>query len=657
MSPLESPLHTAMPADDPDGFDAVFAAVAAAEQGAGAQLAGVSAAAGRLPAQQSGLQLGIGQSDPPTSPLGSPLRHGLTSPAALYRLQQQQLHREASTAGSEAAAITHSGRQQHQQLQKHYSGVDAAAGFELSEHELTLKPQQLAMVHAAADLAGFGPYDGSMSPTKLAKIQEYARAYNLSSVDLGAGLSPAALRAKAAAGAAGVGGGAAAGGTPEKGGEGFDSFNLNNQALQADLEQQQHDLQQRDQCEVQQQEQHDGVQQSRLHQQQHQQHAAVLPALSAEPSRESMAGRASVRASIEALLAAKLRASNSSSRPGSAGSCEEAVAQLLSRKQQQPHSHLGAEASWGEAQQLNVEAEHHHHHQQQQQLRREASGSSSGSHSRHHSSSTGGHTQQQQAAAATASSLAASVSSSAPSACTAALMQVLAGARNSHSLSSSSLLASVHQMLEMPALLAASAETLDIQPSETGQASWQQQQGLGSAEGSRLSQDSQQDAVMQSHGALLGPGPGFNSFCDPAAAAAAGSESGDDGGAFASCGAAAGEVERRSVQHGAATAAATGVRPPAAAADFRRSFHLLAGLAQELWPNDARSIDSTAGSNVVGAMSHGAAAVSWARGGSGAAGLRCSTGSLGPEVELAHQLAASMEHLAASLDITGPQVG
>jgi hypothetical protein len=55
-------------------------------------------------------------------------------------------------------------------------------------------------------------------------------------------------------------------------------------------------------------------------------------------------------------------------------------------------------------------------------------------------------------------------------------------------------------------------------------------------------------------------------------------------------------------------------------------------------------------------VSRGAAAVSWARGDSGAAGLRCSTGSLGPEVELAHQLAASVEHLAASLDITGPQV-
>jgi hypothetical protein len=111
------------------------------------------------------------------------------------------------------------------------------------------------------------------------------------------------------------------------------------------------------------------------------------------------------------------------------------------------------------------------------------------------------------------------------------------------------------------------------------------------------------------------------------------------------------------VQPAAAAAATTALRPPAAAANFRRSFHLLAGLAQELWPNDARSIDSTAGSNVVGAMPHGAAAVSWARGGSGAAGLRCSTGSLGPEVELAHQLAASVEHLAASLDITGPQVG
>jgi hypothetical protein len=536
----------------------------------------------------------------------------------------------------------------------------AAAGFELSEHELTLKPQQLAMVQAAADLAGFG-YDGSLSPTKLAKIQEYARTYNLSSVDLGAGLSPAALRAKAAAGAAGVGGGAA-GGTPEKGSEGVDSFNLNNQALQAELEQQQqqqqhHDLQQRDQCEAQQQEQeqHDTVQQSTLQQhQRQQQHAAVQPDLSAEPSRESLAGRASVRASMEALLAAKLRASNSSSRPGSAGSCEEAVAQLLTRKQQQPRSHLGAESSWAEAQQLDVEAEHQQ--QQQQQLRRETSGSSSGSHSRRHSSSTGSHTQAQQAAAAAAAagSLAASVCSSAPSAGTAALLQVLAGARNSLTNSSSSLLASVHQMLEMPALLAASAETLDIQPSETGQAGWQQQQGLGEAEGSRLSQDSQQDAVMQSHGALLGPGPGFDSFCDPAAAAAAArSESGDDGSA------AAGEVERRSVQPGAAAAATatTGMRPPAAAADFRRSFHLLAGLAQELWPNDARSIDSTAGSNVVGAMSHGAAAVSWARGGSGAAGLRCSTGSLGPEVELAHQLAASVEHLAASLDITGPQVG
>jgi hypothetical protein len=105
------------------------------------------------------------------------------------------------------------------------------------------------------------------------------------------------------------------------------------------------------------------------------------------------------------------------------------------------------------------------------------------------------------------------------------------------------------------------------------------------------------------------------------------------------------------------TAAGAGLRPPVATADFRRSFHLLAGLAQGLWPNDARSIDSTAGSNAIGAVSHGAAAVSWARGCSGAAGLRCSTGSSGAEVELAHQLAASVEHLAASLDITGPQVG
>ncbi|KAF6254435.1 hypothetical protein COO60DRAFT_1462708 [Scenedesmus sp. NREL 46B-D3] len=208
-------------------------------------------------------------------------------------------------------------------------------------------------------------------------------------------------------------------------------------------------------------------------------------------------------------------------------------------------------------------------------------------------------------------------------------------------------------MLETPALLAASAETLDSQPGDYGQGSWRQQQEreLGGPEKSRLSQDSQQDAVMQSQGALLGPGPGSNSCADSAAAEP---EAGGDGGALASSGA-AGRQERRAQP---ATAAAAGARPPAAAADFRRSSHLLAGLAQGLWPLDACSVDSTAGSSATGAVSHsGAAAVWWARGGGGAGGLRCSTGSLGPEVALAHQLAAGVEHLAASLDVTGPQVG
>lgn len=228
LSPAESPLHTAMPQDDSDDnvcqplpqhhhhqrhfLGAVASAAAVvplqAEGSRGAAAAASLSAQRSEPVMRStgggllsrepsaaaapaatgeGRDAADGAWSPvptcaggsssdavarPVNALGSPLRHGLTSPAARYRLQQQQQLREAPPASLPAAKGVH----------HHADGQAQHARGQRSTGE--------AVVEAVA------AYDGSMSPRRLARIQEFVYGLEATAVR-------AAVQAAAAAQAAG----------------------------------------------------------------------------------------------------------------------------------------------------------------------------------------------------------------------------------------------------------------------------------------------------------------------------------------------------------------------------------------------------------------------------------------------------------------------
>lgn len=204
---------------------------------------------------------------------------------------------------------------------------------------------------------------------------------------------------------------------------------------------------------------------------------------------------------------------------------------------------------------------------------------------------------------------------------------------------SCSVLSSVEELPDEPALLSASTESMRLQAQQTPEV---EHQGWLDAKYSgcqmRQSADSQQVAVMQSHGALLSPGPAELST-------AAGGAAADD----------RDDTHLPAVRPPRTTAAAAPARHALAGGMFRRSAQLLAGLAQGLMaPGQYDSIESTAGSMAVGSR---AAAGSRATG-EGLRGLRKSQQGLSnDDDEFAEQLRASVNLVAGSLDISGPQVG
>jgi hypothetical protein len=138
--------------------------------------------------------------------MGSPLRHGLTSPAALYRLQQQQ---QLLRAGSQAAqhgspggvGCTREGSPSPQQQGHHHQQQQQQQQHQRHRRQSSVGE---AVAQAVAE------YDGSMSPRRLARISEFVS--GLVSLDHSSDAQQLAAVAAAAAGddAAGAQGGAAA---------------------------------------------------------------------------------------------------------------------------------------------------------------------------------------------------------------------------------------------------------------------------------------------------------------------------------------------------------------------------------------------------------------------------------------------------------------
>ena len=243
LSPLESPLHTAMPEDDGlDGYGGSSYSCYGGSSNTGYTYLGGVASAGVLPLGPEGsvaadVRAGVGphspaaagtaegygitgvpssgslvhlagaagplcpaqhskgQLEPEATPLGSPLRTGLTSPAAQYRIQQQQqqhtlrgvhspgggvLQREVS--GSERPPA----QQQQQGARREAAGGVGGATMQQQQQqaaavvprlplELLLQQQQQQQRSSIAEAvaAAVSVYDGGMSPRRLAKIQEF----------------------------------------------------------------------------------------------------------------------------------------------------------------------------------------------------------------------------------------------------------------------------------------------------------------------------------------------------------------------------------------------------------------------------------------------------------------------------------------------------
>jgi hypothetical protein len=244
LSPLDSPLHTAMPADD--GLDAyslsnmyclpgVASAAVLPLEGEGStcsilrgaaehsqqqlsQQSSAAAAAGEgsvvaVCSSSSLAQVGMtapgcaplgGQSSRAAlelpmcaTPLGSPLRTGLTSPAAQYRLQQQQQLRavqqgspgalrmeDSSSSGlvgvtsrddvGRVVALTGS----QQQQQQHGQAVSPQQRQQQQQKGVVVPRLQLGALQQRSSIAeavahAVAVYDGSMSPRRLARIQEF----------------------------------------------------------------------------------------------------------------------------------------------------------------------------------------------------------------------------------------------------------------------------------------------------------------------------------------------------------------------------------------------------------------------------------------------------------------------------------------------------
>lgn len=256
LSPLESPLHTAMPQEDDAnsswqlthtvrqdqhrqhylGPVASAAAVVGPLACEGSGLGAATAAA--LPAQRSepavraqdsgvlsaeasaasvcaggGVDAGLlgttavlqpairrmAALELPANPLGSPLRHGLTSPAARYRLRQQQQLRE--TGAAHGSPATGAAGASSPRLGVEGSAAAAAAGggqqgtcaANILQQEGSRRQHSIgeAVARAVAD------YHGSMSPRRLARIQDFVS--GLVSLDSQGGHGAGALAATTAA--------------------------------------------------------------------------------------------------------------------------------------------------------------------------------------------------------------------------------------------------------------------------------------------------------------------------------------------------------------------------------------------------------------------------------------------------------------------------
>lgn len=623
LSPLESPLHAAMPEDHlnvceltltPQVSAAAVAALAAADA-AGAAVSTPGAGA------MSRLVVGQGAVEPPASPLGSPLRHGLTSPAAMYRIQQQQLKEQAS--------------QQH--LAAEQSGVAvqvSAASPAVSREQSKLEvPQQKQVGVAQAVAEAVAAYEGSISPRRLAKIQEYVS--GLVAADGGG-----SILAQRTPNTKGMWGCVPAA-TPVKESDAFDSFNLNNQQnLETELQQHGQQLEQQQQ-------------ELAVVAQQTDQQQQAIDVLQQDPSQDSLSAvlqeklshylpqhqdlhpreqlsgilsaclsqcsASTIRASV-GQLATKVRASTSStstgSRPNTAaaaaaageGECATAVAQLLQVRPPsgdgQPNilqvqhersgmfdSSMSQQSSFAASDHVMEQLGHQQPLLTSARLRQHSIGSSGSHHSSHQLYPLNVEPSYASSAAASQAEMPAAA----------------AGDRT--------MLASVQELLA-PSLFSASTESVDLPTCQ--QASIALQAQPAAEEQSlvfRQSQDSQQEAVMQSHGALLGPGL-------PELSTAAG------GAVFGS--------DRPVSRHAAAPAGHA-----LAGGMFRRSAQVLAGLAQGLWqPVDVGSVDSTAGSMAVV---------------SGAVGSRATCG-MPDDDDFGSQLRASVNLVAGSLDISGPQV-